>query len=456
MHRLHQFATLAVVAAALALALWRPDGVAPPVMLAAAVIVLTIGLWALASLPEQVTSLLFFLLTMLLAVAPPAVVFSGFASATVWLVLSGLVIAEAVNRTGLGRRIAGRLFARFTGSYARLAFGVWVVATLLAFLMPATVARILLLVPIVYAAAERVGLAPASRGAIGLVLVAILASYQSGTAIIPANAPNLVLAGVAETLYGIELIYAKYLLLQGPVLALAKGAVIVALATRLFGEPVTVPVARPALPPLSAEERRLAVVLALALAFWATDFLHGIRSGWVALAAAIACLMPRVGVLPASALNDVRHSAVIYVAATIGMGAVSASSGLSDALGDWLQRVLPLEPGASAANFLWLSGLATAVSMAATNPGLPALMGPLADDLAQAAGWPIEAVLMTMAVGFTTMVLPYQVPPAIVGMQAAGIATRTALRLVLPLAAVSLLVLIPLNGLWWWLIGFLP
>jgi anion transporter len=456
MHRLHQFATLCVVVAALALAVWRPEGVTPQIMLAAAVIVLTVGLWALASLPEHVTSLIFFLLAMLLAVAPATAVFSGFASATVWLVLSGLVIAEAVNRTGLGRRIAARLFARFTGSYARLATAVWGVATLLAFLMPATVARILLLVPIVYAAAEGVGLARPSRGAIGLVLVAILGTYQSGAAVIPANAPNLVLAGVAETLYGVELIYAKYLLLQGPVLALAKGAVIIALACLLFGEPVQAPAARGVPQPMSAGERRLAVVLVLALAFWATDFMHGIKAGWVALAAAIACLLPRVGMLPAAAFNDVRYSAVIYVAATIGMGAVSATSGLSDALGDWAERVIPLEPGASASNFLWLSGLATAVSMIATNPGLPALMGPLADNLAQAADWPIEAVLMTMAVGFTTMILPYQVPPVVVGLHAAGISVRKALLIVLPVAVVSLVVLIPLDYLWWRLIGYLP
>ncbi len=456
MHRLHQLATFGVVGAALTLAFWRPAGIEPRVMLAAALVVLTVGLWALASLPEYVTALLFYVLAMLLAVAPPTAVFSGFASATVWLVLSGLVIAEAVNRTGLGRRIAAALFARFTGSYTRLAVAVWGVATLLAFLMPATVARILLLVPIVYAAAESVGLARLGRGAAGLVLIAILTSYQSGTGIMPANAPNLVLAGVAETLYGVELIYGKYLLLQFPVLVVLKGVVIVAVACRIFGEPVGARAAGPAPPPMSAEERRLALVLVVALAFWATDFLHGIKAGWIALAAAIVCLLPRVGMLPATAFNEVRFSAAIYMAATIGMGAVSASSGLSDALGEWVLRVVPLQQGASTANFFLLSGLATAVSLIATNPGLPALMGPLADNLAQASGWPIEPVLMTMAVGFTTMFLPYQVPPAVVGLHAAGIGIRRALALILPVAATSVLVLIPLNYLWWRAIGYLP
>ena len=58
------------------------------------------------------------------------------------------------------------------------------------------------------------------------------------------------------------------------------------------------------------------------------------------------------------------------------------------------------------------------------------------------------------AIGFNTMVLPYQVPPVVVGMQAAGISLATTLRLVFPLAALGILVFLPLEYLWWRLIGY--
>jgi hypothetical protein len=61
---------------------------------------------------------------------------------------------------------------------------------------------------------------------------------------------------------------------------------------------------------------------------------------------------------------------------------------------------------------------------------------------------------MTMAVGFTVMVLPYQVPPAIVGIRVAGLSMRTVMRLVLPLAFVSVAILLPLDYLWWRIIGY--
>jgi len=62
-----------------------------------AVAFLTMALLATGLLSEYVTALLFFLLATLLAIAPASVVFSGFASSTLWLVLGGLIVAEAVN-----------------------------------------------------------------------------------------------------------------------------------------------------------------------------------------------------------------------------------------------------------------------------------------------------------------------------------------------------------------------
>src|SRR6185503_4330488 len=112
-----------------------PAGVSVEMMHAAALVVFTIGLWASGSLPEHVVGLLFFVLAMALAVAPAQVVLSGFASATLWLVLGGLVMAEAVNRTGLAQRLAVALFDRYALSYAQLVIPVVMASVVLAFLV---------------------------------------------------------------------------------------------------------------------------------------------------------------------------------------------------------------------------------------------------------------------------------------------------------------------------------
>ena len=224
-----------VIAVAIAVYLAPPpEGVAAETMHAAALVVFTVGLWAIGRLPEHVVGLLFFTLAMVLAVAPAQVVFSGFASATLWLVLGGLIMAAAVNRTGLAQRLAMALFERLALSYARLIVAVVIASIVLSFFVPATVGRVLLLLPIVMAMAQRAGFEHGSTGYNGLCLATIIATYQCGTTVLPANAPNLVLAGSAEALYGIQITYAEYLWSQFPVLGLVKGVVIVAFVLRLF------------------------------------------------------------------------------------------------------------------------------------------------------------------------------------------------------------------------------
>ena len=422
---------------------------------AAAVIFVTMAFLATGALPEHVTSLLFFALAALLAVAPNEVIFSGFASSTVWLVFGGLIIAEAVNHTGLGKRVAALTLSRFTLTYEKLIALTVVISTAFAFVMPATLARILLLLPILNAVSEHAGLKPHGKGHNGVCLAAIMSTYQCGTAVLPANAPNLVLAGASETLYGVHFTYAEYLFVQFPVMGIVKAVVIALLTCMLFREEVAHIREKPDPKPLRAEEWRLVVVLIGSLLLWATDFLHQIQPGWIALAAGVICVLPKIGVMPLSVFNErVRFGPFIYVAAILGLGAMLSTAGIARSIGSALRAFLDLGGNADILNFLSLGLLATFTGLLTTNPLQPALLAPLAAQLAVQTGWSVKAVLMTMALGFTTMILPYQVPPVVVGIQVAGLSLRTTLRLTLPLALVSVIALLPLDYAWWRLIGY--
>jgi anion transporter len=446
--------TAIVCAAAVAVFLTPPpQGVSVTMMHGAALTVFTVGLWAVGSLPEHIVGLLFFILAMALAVAPAQVVFSGFASPTLWLVLGGLIMAEAVNRSGLAQRLAGVLFDRFALSYRQLVVAVVVASVVLSFLIPATVGRVFLLLPIVMALAKRVGFEHDTNGYNGLCLAMIITTYQCGTTVLPANAPNMVLAGSAETLYGLHISYGEYLRYQFPVLGLLKSAAIIGFVLWLFpavSQPLT---ATGKMESLTPEQKRMIAILAAALGLWATDFLHGIQSGWIALAAGTACLLPRVGVMPVEAFNQVRLGTYFYVGAMLGLGLVIQKTGLSDGLGALLHGVLPLAPGADFLNFVTISVLSILVGLFSTNPAQPAVMAPLAQGFAQVTGWPLTTALMTIGIGFTTFLLPYQVPPAMVGLQVGKLRAGVMIRLILPLMAFSVIVILPLQYLWWRLIG---
>ncbi|MCC7284543.1 MAG: anion permease [Burkholderiaceae bacterium] len=448
---------LAGIVVAFAAALYimpAPRGVEPETLRAASLVLFTVGLWASGALPEHVVGLLFFALATALAIAPAPVVFSGFVSGTLWLVLGSLILAEAANRTGLARRVAAMFFDRFTRSYAQLVCSVVLVSVVLSFLIPATVGRVVLLLPIVMAAARRAGFEHDSAGYNGLCLAAIIATYQCGITVLPANAPNLVLAGSAEALYGLRITYAEYLWVQFPVLGALKCLVIVVFVLWLFPAEARAVVVEPARQAFTGEQRRMAWILACALLLWATDFAHGVQSGWIALAAGALCLLPGVGVMPAAAFHEVRLGAYFYVGATLGLGLVIQKSGLSDGLGFLLQGSLPLAPGNDFANFTALSVLATFAGLLTTNPAQPAVLAPLAAYFAEATGWPLKSAVMVIAVGFSSFLAPYQVPPAMVGLQVGALRMAPMLKLVLPLAAVGLLVMVPLQYFWWRAIGY--
>jgi di/tricarboxylate transporter len=444
-------------AVALLLLMLRPPWLPSDCVAAAALIVVVIGLWASAVLPEYLTALIFFIGAMLLKVAPPQVVFSGFASPAWWLVLGGLLIGVSVRRTGLGQRLARRFTRGAAAGYIGVIAGMMVVSLLLGFLMPSALGRSVLLVPIALALGEQHGFTIGSNGRAGLVTAAAFGSYSPTFAILPSNVPNMVLLGSASTLYGRAPGYGEYLLLHFPVLGLLKAVAITLLIVVMFPDRPGQQVVETTSPgAMTRAERLLALALAATLVLWGTDFLHHISPGWIALGAGIFCLLPPVGILPRSAFSeDINFGSLFFVAGVLGVGAVVAHSRLGEVLAKGLLDVLPFQKGANLRNLSALVAGAMCLGPLTTTPGVPALLTPLAAKVAAMTGLPLKSVLMSEVLGFSTTLLPYQAPPLVVAFELGGEPIGKAIRFCLALAAVTVVVLLPLDLLWWHLLGWL-
>ena len=207
---------------------------------------------------------------------------------------------------------------------------------------------------------------------------------------------------------------------------------------------------------LSREGRLLLVLLCGCLVLWMTDRWHGIAPGWISTGAAVICLLPSVNLVPPESFQrEVSLATLIYVAGILGLGAVVAHSGLGGIFADFVLANAGLDPAAPGQAFAILSFLSASTGLFATMPGIVAIMSPLAEELADATGFPLITVLMTIVNGYTLVAFPYQVGPIVFALMIGGGRFRDAVRLMLPLLLVSSVVLIPLTYLLWRLLGYL-
>ncbi len=448
----------AAIAASIFILIFQPSFFSGSQEKIAAVCLLSISFWATGIIPQHITALCFFVVCLVFSLARPEVVFSGFASSAVWLIFGGLVIGSAITTTGLGRRLGKFIAQHLHGSYVKIIAGLVAGSVFFSFLMPSAMSRVVLLVPISLAVADFFGFQKGRRGRTGIVLAVILGSFLPAFAVLPANVPNMVLIGVSENLFHESLLYGPYLLLHFPVLGLLKGLLIVLLIVWLFPDrPVQVKNNKTrGIPPLSRDERLLTVTLFVLLLLWMSDFLHHVSPAWVALAGAVFLMFPGVAVFDSKRFSrDINWASIIFVAGILGMGSLISSSGTGQALAHRILGMLPLKPGHDFSNYLSLSVAATATGVATTLPAMPAVFTQFSETLSKAAGIPVTSILNIQVLGFSTVLFPYQAPPIVVGMQLAGEKFSHATRICLIMAGITVVVLFPLDFLWWKLLDMI-
>ncbi|WP_193368303.1 SLC13 family permease [Pelagibius marinus] len=428
---------------------------ASPLLSLGTLAVLTAFLWATLAIPAELTALVFFAALLLTGLAPDHVALAGFESKAVWLVFAGMVLSEVIGRHDMGHALFDRLLGHLK-SYPAL---IWLISStglLLAFFIPSAMGRVLIFAPLVRALADRLGLAEDDPRRHGLFIAAVLGAVIPAFTILTSNVPNLVLMGAAEAIYGRTLTYGEYLLLNFPVLGLGAFLLIPLLVLRLFpGErQISLPPMTPE--PWTRDQVKIAFLLAVTLAFWTTDSLHGISSAWIGLAAAVVSLLPGVGLLPPQSIGKLNFGPWFFAAGTIGLGGVVSHSGLGDLLWSHIAAAVPLAGLPDAAKYAVLQVSAMMLAMVTTLPAIPAVFTPLAGSMAESLRWPLDAVLLAQVPAFVIFAFPYQAPPVLVGLTFLGVPLRKAMKVMLYFVLLALVIVSPLHYLWGHLIGVFP
>ncbi len=266
---------------ALAIGIWFtpiPEGLTAPAWHLFAVFVASIAAVLAGAFPLLTSTMLAVAAVVLTETIPAAKAFSGFANASVLLVVIAFLVAQAVVKSGLGRRISLFMVSRFGGSAHGLAYSIVLTDAVIAPAFPSNTARGGVLFPIVLSVAQGSGSRPddpQGRRLGAYLMFCSMASLAVSSALwMTATSANPIGIQVVRD-FGLDINFGKWFL-AASVPALTAILLLPRIVARLFppgvGETPEAPAAArrelAALGPLSRDERITAVVFVLMVAGW--------------------------------------------------------------------------------------------------------------------------------------------------------------------------------------------
>jgi sodium-dependent dicarboxylate transporter 2/3/5 len=280
------------------------SGLSPVGMRAAALSVLMATWWITEAIPIPATALLPLALVPLLDAGTMRETAAPYAHPLIFLFMGGFILALAMQRWNLHRRIALHIIRRVGTRPASLVAGFMLSAALLSMWVSNT-ATAMMMLPVGLSVIElsREGGQPPGTPdpfAVALLLGIAYACSIGGLGTLVGTPPNAFMAAFLSDSYGIEIGFAQWMLVGIPVVAISLPLTYLALTrvafrlgdARLGGGAEVLERELDAMGPMSRAEKRVAVVFALTAGAWILRpllerWVHGVSDPGIAVAAAV-------------------------------------------------------------------------------------------------------------------------------------------------------------------------
>jgi divalent anion:Na+ symporter, DASS family len=255
-----------------------PAGLTAPAWHLFAVFVAAIASVLIGAFPILTDSMIAVGVVVLTGTITPAQAFSGFANTSVLLVVIAFIVAQAVVKSGLGRRISLFMVSHFGGSSLGLAYSIVLTDAAIAPAFPSNTARGGVLFPIVLSVSKGAGSNPGDpegRRLGAYLMFCAMASLALSSALwMTATSANPIGVQIAQK-FGLEIGFASWLL-AASVPALVAIGMLPLLVSKLFPPRVGATPEAPAaaraelshMGPLSRDEWITAVVFVAMVAGW--------------------------------------------------------------------------------------------------------------------------------------------------------------------------------------------
>jgi anion transporter len=330
-------------------------------------------LWISETVPNYVTSMLLICGLILTGTLKAKAAMANLGDPTIWLNVSAFIMASAMVKTDLVKRVALALIIKFGRNAGSIFMTFVAINIILAAFVNATAAKAALMMPlfmVVSAVYGAPGTDTTNNFARNLVLHNLLMINASCNTFMTGSGANLlgaaILAGAGATVYYFDWFMAGFPLVLGfGILSYVIGVKFVFRLTeedkqpKLEGGREALVRAYNELGAIKLNEVKAAIVFMIVLAVWATDKLHGLNSTVVAMLGAIVMLLPQFKLLNWNDV-DVPWHLMLFSAGAYALGGGLNATKLMNVLTTHLMDAL----GMHTMSYMTLVGTLTAIFIA--------------------------------------------------------------------------------------------
>ncbi|MFZ5753415.1 MAG: SLC13 family permease [Bacillota bacterium] len=333
------YCSITILAVLLVLFL-MPLSVAWPVKATTILLIVAIGLWIFQPIPLAASSIIVLVALFFLRIIPFNDVYQGFSNDALFILMTGMMIANGVNSTKLGHRIGLCIIMLFGSTAQRILLGIMVSLQVLAFIIPASAVRATLLLPIVLMIIDIFKKESPAENIKKLLLIGLaFGAMISGVGLITGAVVNPLTIEFIRQSTSYQMYYLDWMILTYPISILMTVAAWLVLVrvfkpeiNKLPGGTTKIYSELTKLGKLSPEEKRCITILLITFLLWVTQKIHHLPVSAPALLAVALMVAPVTGITEWKKVVDINWGSILLYGASLSFGGALTSTGTAEYL----------------------------------------------------------------------------------------------------------------------------
>ena len=373
-----------------------------------------ITVWATDILPAVPSAAAMTFLYLLCNVAPAPVIFGAWGAFLPWICFGALILSEALEQTGLTRRLALQLMHLVGATFTRIVVSLMTVGMFMAFLLPDIMCRVIIFVAIAHGLVMALELDPKSRISSAIIMAGFCSATSPGYGFLTGTEMSLIAMDQIKSIITIPT-WGEYALAKLPFIILYC-CFSIFMCVKIIPGKEHIPhedhlkevVAERLrdMGPMTTQEWKLLILMICAITGLLTSKWHGLNGYFLYALIAICCYLPWIGLASFENVRKLNVGFLVFIVACLGMGSVAVHLGAAK----WFASlVVPLIDGLSP---IWLV-LSSYLSAVAVNfmltplAAVSALSLPWA-EIAQHVNMNPLPMLYSFLYGLDQYIFPYE------------------------------------------------